>query len=182
MGAPMHITQSQQLLIDGLDSNQDLTINQSLPEAIGDVTLTNANCAPLIINGSSGKVSINGGSASLFVSHGSNGSLFLDGGFKINGPSEVTGYKSLVIGDVETSRRFNVLDVKRMKAVGSIFKTDQPEACLRIAPSAGIMKQATLIGVSCWIKAGTSGAGYTAAGNMDNLTEISPDNQTFAWE
>lgn len=181
-GAPMRITQSQNLLIDGLDSDQNLTINQGLPAAIGDVTLTDVDCATLNINGSAGSVKINGGSASSFVTGGANGSLSMDGGFRINGISEITGYNSLHIGDMETSRRCNILDVKRMKSVGSIFKTDQPEHCLRIAPSAGIMKQATLIGVSCWIKTGTAGAGYTAAWGMANLTEISPDNQTFAWE
>lgn len=182
-GAPMRITQSQNLTIDGLDSDQNLTVNQSLPSAIGDVTLTDVNCDALVIDGSSGSVKINGGTVSSIETFGLNGALSMDGGFRINGISEITGYNSLRIGDIETSRRCNIIDVKRVKAVGSTFKTDQPEACLRIAPSApGIMKQATLIGVSCWIKTGTSSAGYTAMGDIGNLTEISPDNQTFAWE
>ena len=181
-GAPMHITQSQNLIVDGLDFDQDIIIGQSLPAAIGDVTLTDVDCAALAIDGSIGSVKINGGTVSSIVTSGLNGSLSMDGGFRINGISDITGYNSLYIGDVETSRRCNIRDVKRMKAVGSTFKTDQPEHCLRIAPSStGIMAQATLIGVSCWIKTGTSGAGYTATGNIGNLTEISPDNRTFAW-
>lgn len=180
-GAPMRLTQSQNLIIDSLDSNQNIVVDQSLPAPIGDVNLTGVKCGNLTVNGSSGKVDIVGGSIAQLTVGGAGGELRLDGGLDVAGVIYVTGLKSVTVGDVETSRRLEILDVERVKLVGSVLKTDQPESCLTLSPSApGIMKHVSAIGVSRWIKTGTSGAGYVSTNvNVGSFSDISPDDKTF---
>lgn len=182
-GAPMRITQSQNTVIESLDSDQNLVIDQSLPAAIGDVQLTGVKCADVTINGSAGDIKLTGGSVGGLNVGGSGGKLRLDGGLYISEVTYVTGLKSCVIGNIETRRRLEIVDVERAKLSGSVLKTDQPESCLTLSPSApGIMKHVSAIGVSRWIKTGTVGAGYVSANsNVGSFSDVSPDDNTFAW-
>ena len=177
----MRLTQSRNLIIDSLDSNQNIVVDQSLPAPIGDVNLTGVKCGNLTVNGSSGKVDIVGGSIAQLTVGGAGGELRLDGGLDVAGVIYVTGLKSVTVGDVETSRRLEIVDVERVKLVGSVLKTDQAEGCLTLSPSApGIMKHVSAIGVSRWIKTGTSGAGYVSTNvNVGSFSDISPDEKTF---
>ena len=97
--------------------------------------------------------------------------------------STITRYKSVQIADLETERRVEIQNVGVAKVSGGLLKTATPEPILWFNPTiAGAMKQATVIGVSTYIKTGTSGAGYVSANaNVGNLTEIAPDKQTLAW-
>lgn len=180
-GAPMRLTQSRNLIIDSLDSNQNIVVDQSLPAPIGNVNLIGVKCGNLTVNGSSGKVDIVGGSIAGLTAGGAGGELRLDGGLDVAGVTYVTGLKSITVGDVETSRRLEIVDVERVKLVGSVLKTDQPESCLTLSPSApGIMKHVSAIGVSRWIKTGTSDAGYVSTNvNVGSFSDISPDDKTF---
>lgn len=183
-GAPMRITQSGSVMIEGLDSDQNLTIDQSLPSPIGGVSIAESKCNILTVNGSNGLINIDGGSiANLNVSGITGARAHLDGGLEIRGVALLTGLKSLTVGDIETERRLEVRNVERVKICGSVLKTSSPESCLTFSPTAAdIMKHVSLIGVSRWIKTGTVGAGYIATNaNTPTISDISPDHKTFDW-
>lgn len=183
-GAPMRITQSGSVVIEGLDSDQNLTIDQSLPSPIGGVSIAASKCNNLNINGSNGLINIDGGSIASFNVSGITGArVHLDGGLEIRGVAFLTALKSLTVGDIETVRRLEVQNVERVKMCGSVLKTDAPESCLAFSPTApGIMKHVSLIGVSRWVKTGTVGAGYIVTNaNTPAISDISPDNKTFDW-
>ena len=180
-GAPMRITQSQNLIIDLLDSDQNLLIDQSLPAPLGDVGLYGVKCKTVTVNGLGGTLEIVGGSTDGVIVGGAGGKMRLDGGLFVDGVTYATGLRSATVGNIETSRRLELVDVEFVKLSPCILKTDQPEACLTLSPSApGIMKHVSAIGVSRWIKTGTSGAGYVSTNvNVGSFSDISPDDKTF---
>lgn len=136
----------------------------------------------MTVNGLGGTLEIVGGSTGgINVAGAGGGKMRLYGGLFVDGVTYATGLRSATVGDIETTRRLEVLDVEIVKLVGSVLKTDQPESCLTLSPSApGIMKHVSAIGVSRWIKTGTSDAGYVSTNvNVGSFSDISPDDKTF---